>query len=274
MTDQSHKLTLEDLYGVWNSGPDEFWDTIDRSHYPRPREMLYEKMGELGCGEDHRVLDIGCWGARHSFELAHRFGCRVAAVDILPEHVERAKNATQEQELSHLVEVSQGDIHSLSFPCGEFDYIWCRDMLPNVRNIGRAFVECHRVLKGGGKVLIFTDFETQLMEPKEAARLYADVVHPESVSRPAVEDAIRKAGLKIEEREDVGTEFMEWDEENKGNVRGQDFLYFARMVRSRDALIARFGYKIYEAEMIGLLWDAYVGLGKLMPVMYILSKPV
>ncbi len=273
MTDQTPRLTLEDVYGAWNSVPDEFWDALERSHAPRPREMLYDKMGEMGCGETHHLLDIGCWAARHACELARRFGCRVSAVDYLDDHVEQANDAIEGQKLTHLVKASQGDIHSLSFPDGEFDYIWCRDMLPNVRDVGRAFAECHRVLKGDGKMLIFTDFETDLMEPREAARLYADAVHPKSVSRASVERAIHDAGLFVDERQDVGTEFKEWDEENKGNVMGKESLYIARMMRSRETLIARFGEKVYEAELIGLLWDAYVGLGKLMPVVYVLSKP-
>ena len=50
-------------------------------------------------------------------------------------------------------------------------------------------------------------------------------------------------------------------------------MHISRMMRSREALIAEFGRTLYEAELTGSLWYAYEILGKLMPVVYVLSKP-
>lgn len=272
MGDAPIRLTLEELYGAWNAVPNTFWETLDHSHSPRSREMLYDKMAALDCAPGHHVLDIGCWAGKHSCELARRFGCRVEAVDYIPAHVEQAGIFVEAQGLADLVKASQGDIHALGFPDGEFDFIWCRDMLPNVRDIRRAFVECSRVLKPGGKMVVFTDLETELMEPREAARLYGDAMWAESMSPGSVESAIRSAGLVILERDEVAAEFTEWDEEKGGDVMATEFLRIARMMRSRDMLVTRFGRTLYEAELTGSLWYAYEVLGKIMPVVYVLSK--
>ena len=103
--------------------------------------MLYDKMADFACGEGHHVLDIGCWAARHARVLARRFGCRVMAVDYFASHIERANRVIQENQLTDLVKTAQGDIHSLSFRDGEFDFVWCRDMLANVRDICRAVAD-------------------------------------------------------------------------------------------------------------------------------------
>ncbi len=275
MSDQPPPLTLDQLYGAWNTVPPEFWEALDQSHSPRSREMLYDKMESLGCGDAHRVLDVGCWDAKHACELARRFGCRVMAVDYFDSHIEQANRVIEKQELAGLVTAAQGDIQSLKFDEGVFDFIWCRDMLPHVRDIRKALSECSRVLKPGGKMVIDTDVETDLMEPREAARLYGDAMHRNSVSRDSIEDAFEKAGLRVLERDEVGTEWFEWDEEHpnkKGSIIAEEFLRIARMVRSKEALIAQFGRTIYEAELTGSLWYAYEILGKLMPTVYVVSK--
>ena len=259
MIDQSAPLTLEELYGAWNN-------------VPRSRDMLYDKMAALGCGDSDHVLDIGCWAARHSCELARRFGCRVAAVDCFPSHIERANQVIEEQELTELVRTSQGDIHSLSFADGAFDFVWCRDMLAHSRDIRLALAECSRVLKPGGKMVIYTDLETELMEPREAARLYGKATYSDSLSPASVKGALEKAGLVVIERDEVATEWKGHDEEENGNVMGKEFLHIARMKRSRNAFIAEFGPTLYEAELTGRLWYAYEILGKLMPVVYVVAK--
>ena len=235
--------------------------------------MLYEKMAALGCNDSHHVLDIGCWAAPHSVILARRFGCRVTAVDFSGAAIAKAHQAIDKEQLGSLITAVQGDIHRLEFQDCEFDFIWCRDMLPSVRNIRQAMAECGRVLKPGGYMVIFTHLETDLMEPREAARLYRDAIFPDSVSQISVESALADAGFAIVERDEVSTEWKEWDEEHGANDMGTEFLRIARMNRSKDALIAKYGQTMYEAEHLGSLFYAAEVLGKLMAVVYVVFKP-
>ena len=121
-------------------------------------------------------------------------------------------------------------------------------------------------------MIIFTYLETDLMEPGEAARLYGDFIFPGSVSQSLVESALANAGLAIVERDEVATEWIERAEEDKGNIIGTEFLRIARMNRSKDALIAKYGQTMYEAELLGSLFYAAEVLGKLMPVVYVVKK--
>ena len=70
-------------------------------------------------------------------------------------------------------------------------------------------------------MVVYTDLEIDLMEPREAARLYGDAVFPESVSRASVEGAFRDGGLTVVEQDSVATEWKEWDEEERGDVMGR-----------------------------------------------------
>ncbi len=234
--------------------------------------MLYDKMATLGCNDAHRVLDIGCWGALHSVQLARRFGCRVTGVDFSDAAIRKARRAIGKAQLGHLITVLQGDIHRLELQDSEFDFVWCRDMLPHVRNIRQAMAECSRVLRPGGHIVIFTHHETDLMGSAEAARLYQDALFPDSISQSSLELAMTDAGFRIVEREEVSTEWKEWDEENGAEVMGKEFLRIARMNRSKDALTAKYGRKMYEAELLGSLFYAAEVLGKLMPVVYVATR--
>ena len=241
MDEGSAPLTLEQLYDAWNTVPSEFFETLDQSLNPRSRDKLYSKMATLGCNESHHVLDIGCWAATHAIELARRFGCRVTVVDYFEASVAKADQAIEKQQLGGLITAHQGDIHRLEFQDAEFDFIWCRDMLMHVKNIRQAMAECFRVLKAGGRMVIFTFLETDLMEPGEAARLYGGAIFPESMSQISVESALFDAGFAILERVEVSTEWREREEEDSGNIIGKEFLRIARMNRSKDALIAKYG---------------------------------
>jgi ubiquinone/menaquinone biosynthesis C-methylase UbiE len=266
-------LTLDDLYGAWNTVPADFFETLDQSLNPRSREMLYDKMATLGCNDTHHVLDVGCWAAHHSIKLTRQFGCRVTGVDYMEAAIAKARQAIEKEQLGDLIKAVQGDIHHLESLDGEFDFIWCRDMLPNVKNIRQAMAECSRVLKPGGHMVIFTFLETDLMEPNEAARLYGNAVFPESMARDSVESAVADAGFSILERDEVSTEWREREEEEGAGIMGKEFLRIARMNRSKDDLIAKYGQTMYEAELIGSLWYASEVLGKLMAVVYVAIKP-
>src|SRR5262245_1474512 len=81
---------LEALYGDIGISDTEFEARLERSLEPRSSEMLYEKIGALGLGQAHRLLDTGCRDAAHTCELARRFGCQALGVDPIAHKIELA----------------------------------------------------------------------------------------------------------------------------------------------------------------------------------------
>jgi hypothetical protein len=85
------------------------------------------------------------------------------------------------------------------------------------------------VLRPGGRALIYQMFATELLEPREAAWLFATLgVVPANADPARTEAAIGTAGLRIDQRIIIGTEWGEWAQEHHSH-RGQKLLHAARL---------------------------------------------
>jgi hypothetical protein len=94
---------------------------------------------------------------------------------------------------------------------------------------------------------------------------------PRSGDPETVEAAIAYAGLRIDERVDLGSEWGEWAEEQAGAATRR-LLHAARMIRAPDRYVERFGHAAYEIMLADCFWHVYRMLGKLSGRVYVLSK--
>ena len=274
MPDDVFRLSAEEAFEQPDMSDDEFYSIVDRSLNPRSPDVLYDKLGVLLQGvNEARVLDAGCRDATHMCEIAERFDALVWGIDLVESNVELARKNIVDRGSSGRVSVAKGDIQSLSFEDDSFDVVWCRDMLPLVPDLRRAFSECARVLRTGGHMLIFTNFATDLMEPSEAERIYGPLgVRADNLSSDYFEAAIHDSGLQVVERERIDGEWREWREEEGDGHTSRQMLRIARMLRNRDSLIARVGRKDYEIELADCYWGVYHLIGKLSGAIYTLRK--
>ncbi|OGF53103.1 MAG: hypothetical protein A2Z21_05735 [Candidatus Fraserbacteria bacterium RBG_16_55_9] len=118
-------------------------------------------------------------------------------------------------------------------------------------------MECTRVLKPGGQMLVFMTFATNLLEPQEALRLYAPLaIVPENMSTEHFENAVQGSGLGIIERSVIGSEWREWREEEGDRQTSKQLLYIARMMRTRERLICELGSKLFENILADCYWGS------------------
>jgi hypothetical protein len=121
-------------------------------------------------------------------------------------------------------------------------------------------------------MLAWVTIETELMEPREAERLYAPLaIEPKSVSRQHIEASFESAGLTISRKEELGSELIEFYEERDGRA-SRELMRIARMRRMRDDLIAEWGKSRYETAHALYHWVVYHLLGKLSSGFYLLNK--
>ena len=268
------RLSAEEAFEQPDMGDDEFYSIVDRSLNPRSPDVLYDKLGVLLRGvNDPRILDAGCRDATHMCEIAERFDALVWGIDLVESNVGLARKNIADRGLSERVSVARGDIQSLGFEDDAFNVVWCRDMLPLVPDLRRAFSECARVLKSGGHMLIFTNFATELMEPSEAERICGPLgVRAENLSKDYFEAAMLDSGLRIVEREHIDGEWREWREEEGDRHTSRQMLRIARMLRNRDSLIDRVGRRDYEIELADCYWGVYHLIGKLSGAIYVLRR--
>lgn len=275
MSDRPGWISIDEMYGDLGMTDDQLDAKLDRSLNPRPPGILYDRIGALGLSRGHQVLDIGCRDARHSCELARRFECRVVAVDPVPHQLDRARRLVTERGLADVVRVLHGHIEAIPCDDGSADFVWCRDVLNHVLDLGAALHECARVLKPGGAMLVYQTFATDLLEPKEAERLYASVATvAASMSREHFEGTVQAAGLRVTERDEIGSEWREHAEENGNREGSRQLLHIARMRRDRARLLAEMGPTAFATEFGSCHWGVYQMLGKLCPMVYVLRPEV
>lgn len=151
-----------------------------------------------------------------------------------------------------------------------FDLVWCRDVLAQVDPLVPAVRAAARVLKLDGRMLVYTTVATALLEPGEAAMLER---HPGNVApnlaASTIEAAFHATGLVIEGREVIGTEWREYAEERTQPV-SKALLRLARLRRQREAIVASHGEDVYRHVEANLHWEAFLLLGKLCPIVYLL----
>ncbi|MGH7999279.1 MAG: class I SAM-dependent methyltransferase [Brasilonema sp.] len=248
------------------------YEKLDQSLDPRPPEMLYDFVESLELTAGSIALDVGCATGKYTCELARRFNFQVKGIDILDDHIEKARQAVTKQGLAEQVSFTKGSMESIPFEDAAFDLIWCRDVLEQVPSLQQSFRECGRVLKPNGNMVLFTTYATELMETKEATRIYNALgVVSENMSLEYVEDCFKDAGLQILSRQTIGSEVTQYYEESGGRYT-TELMRLARMIHAKEKFVAELGQTNYEVTSALYHWGIYQLLGKLSFIIYTLRK--
>ena len=121
--------------------------------------MLTVDFDRFPVGPGHRVLDMGCGGGRHAFELARR-GADVVALDysydeLVPvQQMLNAMRAEGEVPVGSITQSVRGDALRLPFPDDSFDRIVAAEVLEHIPADEDAMAELRRVLKPGGLISV------------------------------------------------------------------------------------------------------------------------
>lgn len=267
--------TVEKLTGLYTGGElDELRTVTEESLVPRGPEMLFDLFGRFDIQPGALVMDIGGRDALDAVQLALRFNCRVLVLDAAGAALDAATERIREHGLRDRIMTDLGQPEALPVHDGDIDFIWCRDLLNRV-DLPRAIAECYRALRPGGGMLVYQSFAGDLLEPIEARRMYdAMGLIGEYMSVESFERAVKRAKFKIIEVERIDSEWRElWLESGDQDLM-DDLLRVARMRRTEDQLVARYGKGRYEAIYCTALWGVYQMLGKLSPSAYLLHKPI
>lgn len=264
-------LTVEQMYGDWELEWEDVVAITDRSLNPRPGASLFDTFDGLGVGVGDHVLDIGGRDAAQALSLAERFGCRVLSVDPVQANIDSGKDRIAKHGFEHLVESKLGTINRIPAPDDSFEAVFSRDMMGHVEDLEGALTECRRVLRPGGAMVIHDVFATPLLEPKEAARLSADLAQvPERLDSELFETTVEETGFTIETIDLVASEWLEnLLEREDGEKR---LLRAARLNRNRDRFVETMGVVPYRVMQGNNLWTIYRMIGKLEDRVYVIRN--
>lgn len=271
---QEHVKQLSRVYSpvTW-----DVYEKLDQSLNPRGTDWLLEFAGQY-LNPGGTVLDAGCRDAAHLIALVRDHDAIGFGMDPVPLHIERGQEAVDAAGLQDRITLAVGgmeDAATLAAVDGEkpsFDLVWCRDVVPQINDLPGAITGVAQVLKSSGRMIVFTTLATDLLMPQEIKMLCQHLgnVIP-NLQEEHVEASFKAAGLEIEQKIVIGTEFREFAEERTQPV-SRALLRLARLRRSRDEIVAGHGEDVYLHIEANLHWEVYQFLGKIMPIVYVLRS--
>jgi SAM-dependent methyltransferase len=216
---RSHYESLGALYrAAWGDslhfgvyGPDD-----DR---PRAAAAIERTLAdEAGMRPGAHVLDVGCGSGGPALEIAAYAGAHVTGIDLVPEHVERARSEATRRGLANLTRFVEGDATQMPFADACFDHIYAIESAYHVADKPRFYAECARVLRPGG-CFVGTDWLCGERHAAGSDGILAEVhrhfATPGLIDLPAVARHLEAAGLVPEVVEDLsalGDVERNWDE--------------------------------------------------------------
>ncbi|MCL6477343.1 MAG: class I SAM-dependent methyltransferase [Peptococcaceae bacterium] len=182
-----------------------------------------------------KALDIGT-GPGFFAMLLSGMGHRVTAIDCTENMLAEASHNTQTA--GFRVEFYQMDSHRLDFSDENFDLIVCRNLTWTLRDPNQAYREWHRVLKPGGRLLIFD------------ANWYLRLFDEEM-------DRLHREDLELARQRGIPDPHANANKEESDNIARQ--LYLSRRRRPQwDAaalMEAGFGRLVIDTDISGRVWD-------------------
>ena len=146
---------LKSISAYWTSSAASYNQVI-RNQFGSPRTVAFWQSllaAELGDRAGQQVLDVGTGPGFFSILLS-RMGHRVTAIDASEGMIQRAQSNFREYGCS--VHAYVGDAADLSSEADDsYDVIVSRDVVWTLPDPERAYAEWHRILKPGGKLIIF-----------------------------------------------------------------------------------------------------------------------
>jgi len=268
MTD---KIESKDVY---TQAVGDLYDEAGISCKPINRDTLLDLAAEYGVGKDSLVLDIGCANGGVSRKLLERTGCRIKGVELVEFLVEMGNEENKKLGVDDRFTIQQGTITDIPFTDNHFDFVFCDDVIGLVDDLPKALAECRRVLKPGGKMLIYASFGTDRLSEREERELKESLGGvPKGLDIDHAEKCIND-DFELVKKVVIGSQFtQDSTEESKDKSQAaEDLLKVARLLTWPDEYIEKYGEKVYKIVLAEVHWSPYILLGKLQPTAFIVQK--
>ncbi|HDT15038.1 MAG TPA: class I SAM-dependent methyltransferase [Firmicutes bacterium] len=138
----------------------KLWNNVIDSYIARAKNKILgtslkavrniKEIEKMGLKKGEKVLDAGCGGGILINQLRAAYGIKGYGVDISSLAIKRAKDSGYKD-----IKYHNAGIETLPFKAGTFDAIVSFDVLEHIENKEKALKELLRVLKPGGRMLLY-----------------------------------------------------------------------------------------------------------------------
>lgn len=155
-------------YGIVSGGHRHF-GYYGKKHYwyiPHACEAMIDYLTEYaGITKNQKVLDAGCGEGRTSLRIAEKTGAVLEGVDLVPRSIKVAKKRARKSAAKINFQIA--DYNRLPFEDATFDVVFTLETFTHTSNPPKTIKEFMRVLKPGGKIVIFDYSVKKLSELPE-----------------------------------------------------------------------------------------------------------
>ena len=135
---------------------------------------MERKLGEtLGLPEGSKVLDAGCGWGHVARTLTEEFGYDVTGVDLIEKRLSLGRQLNNGDQKMSRIDLVNGDYHDLPYQDALFDGVYTMETIVHAYSLSNVLREFGRILKPGGKVVLFEYSIPDLNKIPKVPRLLA-----------------------------------------------------------------------------------------------------
>ena len=217
---------LQDVVDYYNNPESKLgytfltWDTKHFGYYPEKRRSITEKSAQtlmmdllakkLKLSSANLILDAGCGRGTTSCYLARKYRSSITGIDIVPFEISIAKRRATQLNLLRKVSFYSRDYSDTKFPANHFDKVFTLETLVHSPNVEKTLDEFNRILKPGGRLVLFEYSMSLLDEFSMWEREMIEIIIKGSVmtslprlGHDAFTKFIAKAGYRILSDDDI-----------------------------------------------------------------------
>jgi len=121
-------------------------------------DRFYSTLGQLSLTGKEKILEIGASFSYASFKFAQK-GCSVVATDI-SNYLKVSNLFVQKAYYERMF----SDMHHIPFIDNTFDIVFAAAVLHHSKDLKKVFMEIHRVLKPGGRLVLINETSRGMLE--------------------------------------------------------------------------------------------------------------
>lgn len=187
-----------------------------RWRFTAAMRQMEDTLGEkLALPSNSEVLDAGCGMGDVARTMAAKYGLKITGIDILDFNLEEARRRSFATGLENRTRFVWGDYHDLEFFDESFDGVYTMETFVHSSNPEKVLSEFLRVLKPGGRLVMFeysrTPESVLSKEANDALKLVCDLAAMPTwfkMNHGDLERLLEKTGFSINTFTDVTSRIL------------------------------------------------------------------